>query len=101
MRSTDVHSWPALAKAPAAAWAAAHSGSTPSSVLAAELEQRLAQVAGARGGELAPRGHRAGVDDERHLRMGGQRAPGAGVAEQQVQDRAEVEQLDEPDGGQR
>src|ERR671929_193065 len=37
MRSTDVHSWPALANAPAAAWPAAHAGSTPSSTISGSL----------------------------------------------------------------
>src|ERR671932_682694 len=37
MRSTDVHSWPALANAPAAAWPAAQAGSTPSSTISGSL----------------------------------------------------------------
>ena len=78
MRSTDVQSCPALANAPAAACSAAHigvdAGVDDERVLAAELEQRLAQRrrrADLR--QLAAGGDRAGVHDEVHPRMGGQR----------------------------
>jgi hypothetical protein len=71
-------------------------------VLAAELEQRLAEAAGAGLGDLAARLHRAGVQDEVDAGMRGERAPRAGVAVQELERAARhVEQLDEPRRGQR
>ena len=79
-RSTDPHDWPAPANALAATSAAAHSGSTPASTSTRWLPAPSSP------------GRITSVD----ARVGGERARGALVAVQQLQDLAQVEQLDHP-----
>ena len=100
MRSTDVQIWPALANAPIAACSAAHSGSTPSSTTIASLPPSSSRALPSRSAHasrhLAPRLDGPRVDHEVDEPVRHERAAGAGVAEEELQDAArEVEQLDQ------
>ena len=99
MRSTLVQIWPAFAERADRRLLGRPLGSTPGvddhRVLAAQLEQRLAEAVDAGLHHLAARLHRARVDDEVDARVRGERAAGAGVAVHELQHVAEVEQLDE------
>ena len=70
-------------------------------VLAAQPQQRLAEAVGAGVEHLAAGLHRAGEEHEVHARMRRERTARAGIALHELQDVAQVEQLDEARARQR
>lgn len=76
IRSAEVRICPALAKAPAAAWAAAHPGSTPASTISASLppssSTAFLSCAAQTPAIFPPRLHRPGLQDERDVGIGHQ-----------------------------